>query len=94
VFRAARTLGVVFALLALCGLLCSQAEALGTQHSDANEKHCCGACHAGHSPGVAQSVAFHFPPPAAHVSWHTSEESPNALPERIALAGPARAPPA
>jgi hypothetical protein len=93
-FRRARTLGVFLALLALSGLLCSQAEALGTEHSDLLDKHCCSACHAGHAPGVVQAVAFYFPVPSVQISWYAPEESAFPLPERIALAGPARAPPA
>jgi hypothetical protein len=85
---------VFLALLALSGLLCSQAEALGSEHSDTLDKHCCSACHAGHSPGVVQAVAFYFPAPSVQISWHAPEESAFPIPERIALAGPARAPPA
>lgn len=83
-----------FALLALFGLLCSQAAALGTEHSDAHKGHCCSACHAGHAPGVVQSLSFFFPTPAPQIALHAVEEAPYALPDRLAFAGPARATPA
>jgi len=91
--RANRIAKGVLALLILYGLLSSQVEAFTSAHSDDCAKHCCGACHLGHSPLLASAHVVRVPLPAPS-TWSIGADTVPSVPECAIPVRHARGPPA
>lgn len=86
--------GVVFALLVLCAVVCAQTASLSEIHSHQHSaQHCCGLCHAGPLPFVACAIGAGSLPALA-VLWLRFADEAEVVRETLASSAASRAPPA